>query len=190
MQIYISVPLVITRVLIRVLCLYRRLRHGYVFMRIPLTKGKFAIVDVGDFAEINKHKWYTSQRGRFSYARRGDGIKHGNKTAIAMHREIMGHPKNMYIDHINHNGLDNRRANLRLATPKQNAWNNLPRKGNYSSKYKGVSWHKRDRKWYAKIVIHGKAKHLGGFNDEKAAAAAYNSAAKKLFGEFACLNKI
>lgn len=93
------------------------------------------------------------------------------------------------VDHINGNGTDNRRENLRIASHAQNLAN---RDGwrNSSSKYKGVTFYKRDQKWQAKIAPHGKSIHLGYFEDEMEAAKAYNAAALQHFGAFARLNEV
>jgi hypothetical protein len=106
-----------------------------------------------------------------------------------MHREILRPPGHLVVDHINHNGLDNRKANLRHATRAQNNFNRLIIiREDSSSKYKGVSWRKRKKKWRARICINGERKHIGYFKDEIHAAKAYDKAAKKYHGEFASLN--
>ena len=96
--------------------------------------------------------------------------------------------KGILVDHINHNGLDNRKANLRFATYSQNAWNRKKPTDSGSSKYKGVRWVKDSKKWRAVICNNNRRTHLGFFNDEKEAAAAYDTAAKKHRGEYAFLN--
>lgn len=96
-------------------------------------------------------------------------------------------PKGMVVDHINHNGLDNRKANLRIATFSENRRNSRKAKDT-SSKYKGVSWHKNNKKWHAGININGRRKHLGSFDDEIQAAKAYDEVARKYHGEFSSLN--
>ena len=108
---------------------------------------------------------------------------------MKMHREVIHPPGYLFVDHINHNGLDNRKANLRPATRSQNSFNRLIiiRK-DLSSKYKGVTWGKYKKMWQARIGIYGKRKHIGFFKDEVQAAMAYDKAAKKYHGEFASLN--
>ena len=105
-----------------------------------------------------------------------------------MHRRIMNAPDNLVVDHINYNGLDNRKANLRLATRRQNSLHVIRTMNPGSSKYKGVSWHTYKKRWGAQITTYGKTYHLGYFKDEIQAAKTYDEAARKYHGEFAALN--
>jgi len=105
-----------------------------------------------------------------------------------MHREIIDVPDGFVADHINHNGLDNRKANLRIATPADNARNARYPKINTSSKYRGVWYNPKKKKWRATIGINNKRKQVGYFNKEIDAARAYDEAAKKYHREFAVLN--
>jgi hypothetical protein len=100
---------------------------------------------------------------------------------------IMNTPPHLVCDHINHDGLDNRRAYLRNCTIKQNNANSRSAK-NASSKYKGVSWNKTRKKWAAYIKKDYKQLYLGLFENETEAAKVYDKMAKKLFGKFAQLN--
>ena len=93
----------------------------------------------------------------------------------------------MITDHRNGNGLDNRRANLRICTLSENRMSSRKREG-CSSQYKGIAWDKYRQKWQAYINVDGKRQHLGRFEDEREAARAYDQAAKKRFGNFARLN--
>jgi len=104
-----------------------------------------------------------------------------------MHRCILELPDSLLADHVNANGLDNRKANIRPATRSQNTCN-TPKYKSSRSKYKGVTWHKQRKKWYARIRIRGRAISLGYFNDQTEAAKAYDNAAKKLHAQFASLN--
>lgn len=162
---------------------------------IPLTRRKTAIVDEID-ADLCKLYWYASYGcGKFYAARYIRPIpKH--RAMQRMHRvileRILDRPllKSEHVDHINGNGLDNRRENLRLATPRQNAANKRKTHKDTTSKYKGVSWHKANNKWRATIRIDSKCKHLGLFENEIDAANAYNDAAKRVFGSFCNLNRL
>ena len=159
-------------------------------MKILLTQDKIALIDDKDFPLISEYKWRAC-KNRDTYYAMAHIRKNGKRTGLLMHRLILNAPKEMETDHINHNGLDNRRSNLRFATNQQNSFNQkINKKKSSSSEYKGVSWNKRDKKWYAQIYIDYKLHYLGYFDDEQDAALAYNEAAKKLFGEYACLNLV
>jgi len=169
---------------------YRRIHYGYPFRRIPLTQGKYAIVDPEDYERLNKYKWYAMKGSSTFYAARcvWDPVNKKKRT-IKMHRQIINPPHPLVVDHINHNGLDNRRANLRPATKSQNCINKpyIKQKGAHS-KYHGVTWQKSIKKWQAQIRINGIQTIIGYFNDEIEAAKAYDEAAKKYHKEFAVLN--
>ena len=111
---------------------------------------------------------------------------------ILMHRDLCGLAAGdrRQVDHINGDGLDNRRINLRICTPSQNSANKRKGNGTYSSKYKGVSWAKDRSKWDAYIRVNRVLRKLGGFVNEDDAARAYNEAALKAFGGFANLNVV
>ena len=151
--------------------------------RIKLTWGRYAIVDAEDYEKLKDYKWCTIQGSRTFYAKtfRLSGA------ILAMHRLILDAPKGLYVDHIDHNGLNNRKSNLRLCTNQENLRNKLPRPG-CSSKYKGVSGSKARNKFRANIYLNRKAIHLGYFDSEIDAARAYDKKAHELFGEFAYLN--
>lgn len=160
--------------------------------KIKLTgkvgSGKFAIVDDEDYEHLNQFKWHLNE---FGYARTGTYKFNKHNGAILMHRFILNAPKNMDVDHINHNTLDNRKINLRLCTRSQNLHNSKKRKNVYfSSKYKGVNWQEDIGRWRARIQIEKKPIHLGTFDNEIEAAIAYNNAARKYFGKFAKVNLI
>ena len=154
---------------------------------ISLTQGRFTIVDDGDFEWLNQHKWHwKSKPTGTGYAMR-DVRENGRWKHIYMHRIILSPQGGREPDHINGDGLDNRRCNLRSCTRSQNNMNSRKRRG-CSSRYKGVCWNSRDRKWEARIRVNGRLKQLGYFDDEQEAAAAYDVAAHKLFGQFARVN--
>ncbi len=176
--------------LVALVLFYRRINYGYSFRRIPLTQGKYAIVDPDDYKRLSKYKWYAKKCGKTFYASRTVWTgKNKKRINITMHRQIINPPYPLVVDHINHNGLDNRKANLRPATRTQNNMNRLciKRKGS-PSKYKGVIWHKHTKKWNVQICYNGKRKTIGYFNDEIEAAKSYDKAAKKYHKEFAVLN--
>lgn len=150
---------------------------------IPLTKGKFALVDDVDFDRINAWKWCFLSSG---YAVRRDVIT--NKF-ILMHRQIVNPASNEVVDHIDGDKLNNTRANLRVCNQTRNMQNSN-RYHNNTSGYKGVSWSKQFRKWSADIQHNRKHVFLGYFDNVIDAARAYNTAAMKYFGNFARINEI
>ena len=183
----ITIPDRLARLFVALLLSYRRARYGYAFRRIPLTQGKYAIVDPEDFERLNKHKWYACKSTNTFYAGRTNRV--GKKyISIRMHREVIHPPDHLFVDHINHNGLDNRKANLRTATFAQNSYNRIHFRKSESSKYTGVSWKKQKKKWIVLIRYNCKNKFIGYFKDEIQAAKAYDKAAMKYHGQFASLN--
>ena len=159
--------------------LYHRLRYGYSFSEIPLTRGKFAIVDPEDYPRLAKHKWFFAKSPTGSYAARWQRQKAKNtRKRIWMHREIIHIPKHLVCDHINRNGLDNRKANLRRASVSQNLCNRTKTRTKTRSKYKGLEWDKNQRKWKARIQLNGQKIYLGSFSNEIDAAKAYDKKQK------------
>ena len=126
--------------------------------KIPLTQGKYAIVDDENYEWLSKHKWYAHREGNTFYALRH--TKGKNRKTLRMHREILGVPEGMEADHRSGDGLDNREINLRICTSQENRFNQRKQEGR-SSNYKGVYWNKRDRKWYAQIRHNGKGAYIG-----------------------------
>ena len=146
----------------------------------------YAIVDDEDYEYLDQWKWYVSKRKKTFYAMRNISIN-GKKAVQRMHRFIMSPPKEMQIDHINSNGLDNRKSNLRICTNQQNQQNRHHVKSG-TSRFKGVYWEKKSKKWVAHIRFNYKRIYLGCSCDEEGVARLYDKKAKELFGEFACLN--
>jgi hypothetical protein len=155
--------------------------------RLELTRGYFALVDDGAFEELSAKRWYAliCKYGKVYAARREGPAK--KRVVVLMHRLLLGAAKGEEVDHINGNGLDNRLENLRIATSRQNKFNQGIRSSN-SSGYKGVSWHQKDGKWRSRINIAGKSKWLGNFSCPIEAARAYDAAARVEAGEFAVCN--
>jgi hypothetical protein len=156
--------------------------------KIKLTKGYCALVDDNDFEWLSQWNWYFEPRECTGYAARTEGTK-PKQVKIYMHNRIAGTPTGMTTDHIDHNGLNNQRGNLRICTQSENHMNSQ-RQANNTSGYKGVTWNKNEQKWKARIQKNRKEIHLGYFDTAEKAAYAYNDAARKFFGEFANLNKI
>lgn len=143
-----------------------------------ITQGKFAIVDDDDFERLSKQRWHFSH----GYARGKVG-----KIKTSMHREIMHPPAGMEVDHIDHNGLNNQKSNLRICTPSDNQHNAKLRKDNTSG-YKGVKKATKTKSWEAQIRIKDKRIYLGTYSTPKEVAIAYDNAAKEYFGEFSATN--
>lgn len=154
--------------------------------KIKLTRGKFALVDDEDFDYLNQWKWNAMPDKDNWYATRTDRID-GKKT-IRMHRQLMQAEKGVPCDHIDRNGLNNQRSNLRLCSITENNQNRAKRNSIVSSEYKGISWHSRIKKWQASLGYKGKKVHIGYFLNEKEAALAHDKKAKELHGEFAYCN--
>jgi len=153
--------------------------------QISLTHGFVTLVDDEDYATLVKYRWFARHSGNSLYAQRNERGPEPRGT-VHMHRCIIGCPEGMEVDHVNHNGLDNRRSNLRICTKTQNQANR--RKGRGTSKYKGVTFRHDRYRWEARIRAKGRLIQLGTFSDERSAALAYDYAAVGHFGAFACTN--
>lgn len=162
---------------------------GVVPLGGPKAAGRVVLIDDDDFGLVGAYTWHVQERHRPGRRPNGPYAATTEKRddrllTLTMHKLITGWDR---TDHINHNGLDNRRANLRPASTAQNAHNERPQIGT-SSKYKGVTWHKRVGKWQAAIKTNGKNRYLGCFESEEEAALTYNAAAIETYGEFAHVN--
>lgn len=152
-----------------------------------IAAGRVALIDDGDYDLVMQYRWHAHQGGSGSGTPTGPYAmtRPSRRQRILMHHLIMGCKG---IDHINHNGLDNQRSNLRKATQGQNVQNARKRSTPASSAFKGVFWDTQSRKWKARLQCKGKCYYLGYHTDEIAAARAYDAKALEMFGEFACLN--
>lgn len=148
---------------------------------VPLTQGKFATVDDEDFERVMQLKWRLDSKG---YAFRAQQIN-GKIVRISMHRFIINAPEGIFVDHKDGDRLNNTKSNLRLCDLPQNAKNRSPNK---NKGFKGVNF--KDGGWEAVIKADGKRIYIGYFNNEIAAANAYNHYAKDHHGEFARLNAV
>jgi len=151
---------------------------------IILTQNKVALIDDEDYDLIKKYKWCTSNYHGHYYA-----ATEVNNRTIKMHRLILNVPEYLDVDHIDNNGLNNQKSNIRICTASQNAMN-TKKHSDARSKYKGV-WICKDGKTFrirAGIRVNNKLINLGTFKNEEQAARAYDDAAIKYFGEFANIN--
>lgn len=161
---------------------------------IPLTQGKFAIVDAEDYEWLNQFNWFAKERKYTWYAYRivilgkcksSSNLKR-KRASIQLGRFILNPPKGFEVNYINRNELDNRKSNLRIATKSQVLANQRIKQ--HSSIYKGVIWEKWTSRWRAGITCERKFYNLGRFDDEIDAAKAYDAKALELFSEFAYTN--
>lgn len=171
------------------------------------TRGKEILISRNDFETVRKWYWgiASSDSGGECLQVREYVIRRIGKTRpadpkfgrnIMLHRFIMDAPRDVVVDHINHDTLDNRRENLRLCTTAENGWNLRPflNKHTKTSRYKGVALRKERShcrcKWLVHVAKNGSNKRIGTFKEEYDAAQIYNFVAAELYGEFACLNEI
>lgn len=154
-------------------------------IEIPLTRGYVALIDQADAKLVAGPKWRTSVHAHTLYAVRETwGVNGPNtRTSQYMHALITGWA---VTDHINGNGLDNRRENLREVTTAENQWNRVKTRG--SSRYMGVHWHSRTSQWRAVIRVNNRIHHGGYHHTQEAAALAYDEMARRLRGPLARVN--
>jgi hypothetical protein len=148
-----------------------------------LSNGVSVVIDSADLPLIAPYRWHAHAPRGIWYAYRHARTTDGRGTTQMMHTLLTGWP---LVDHRNGNGMDNRRANLRQASVRENAQNMRAKSG--TSLFKGVSWLNRDRQWRVQIRVVGRRIHVGQFNDETDAARAYDAAARIHHGPFAALN--
>ncbi len=157
---------------------------------IELTQGLVVLIDDEDYAWLSLNKWMAeaaSNSSRTHYAVRWMTNNQGQRRALRMHRLIIGAKPGQQVDHIDGDGLNNQRSNLRVATCTENQRNSRLRMDNTSG-FKGVSWKKQNNRWQASIRVSRKKTHLGYFRSPVEAALAYDHAALTHFGKFARLN--
>lgn len=151
---------------------------------IPLTKNQHAIVDDEDYAFLAQWKWcYQSAPNGRGYAVRREG-----KRSILMHRDLMKPPTGLTVDHINGNGLDCRKCNMRIATHAENMRNRQKQSEGFTSQYRGVYWEANKQRWRACVWLNKKRFCAGYHQSEEAAAKARDAKAVELHREFANLN--
>jgi hypothetical protein len=156
------------------------------------NSGRKTLVDASDLTLFGESIWHEDNYG---YAVRREWVRggKGKQVSVKLHRLIIGAKPGQFVDHINRNRLDNRKSNLRITTHAQNLWNASAKKNNTSG-FKGVSVDKRrlhqKYPYKAEIMVNRKKVYLGSFSTAQEASLAYNEAAKKYFGEFACLNPV
>ncbi len=155
---------------------YRQWKNGYTYRRIYLGESFYAILDEEDYYIHGRFRWSIYCNGSNIYAIRNILQKNGKSKLLLLHKEILKTPKRRVVDHKNGNSLDDRRDNLRIATYLQNSYNRR-KKRNTTSKYIGVSLHKKSKRWEVKIKNRNKHIWIGRFKNEIDAARAYDRAA-------------
>lgn len=158
------------------------------YCEIPLTQGRIALIDATDFFLVQRYKWCATRpnnRGTWYAATRRPKTEGGGKS-LFMHRFILDTPADKETDHINGNGLDNRRENLRVATHSQNQQNRHVASG--KSRYLGVRVGRQGKRWQAAIRISGHEHYLGTYDTQLQAALAYDKAALNAWGMWAGIN--
>lgn len=154
---------------------------------IQLTQGFVSLVDDADFERVSAYHWQADVKPNTVYAIRATRKPDGTKTTQYLHRFILGlTDRHVQVDHIDRDGLNCQRENLRVCTNHQNSHNSRSRGG--ASQYKGVTWDRDKQKWRARFIVSGRRKSLGYFGEEIEAALAYDAAAREHYCEFAHCN--
>jgi hypothetical protein len=146
-------------------------------------KNEKVLVDSRDWERLEQYSWYTSNDGHHLYLK-----ANVEGSTINFHDQVVNPPKNMMVDHIDGNTLNNLRNNLRVCNASQNQANQSVQKIKKTSQFKGVHYSESKQKWISQIGFEKKRKHIGNFNTEIEAAKAYDEVAIDLFGQFAKTN--
>ena len=166
--------------------------------RVPLwhtqraiqSRGKYALVDDDDLEVVLRIKWSAVHVSDLWYAQHSRGGRRPDGDPLMMHRLILGVSQGEKIDHIDGNGLNNQRTNLRIATTSQNGMNSSGKIHARSGRFKGVMWEKDRGLYSARIKVNGVYLNLGRFRTDTAGAWAYDQAAREHYGEFARVNGV
>jgi len=156
--------------------------------QIFLSQDKVALVDDEDYLIACQYRWY-AVKGKYTWYATTRQKNNGEMKTLYLHRIIMRAKEGIEVDHIDGDGLNCIRENMRLCTALDNNRNRRIQRGNKSG-YKGVRWDSRLEKWRSEISVKNKVTHLGVFIQKKDAGLAYNEAAKLYYGDFAKLNNI
>ena len=162
------------------------------FTIISKTHGQHnIIIDDEDWEMVKLYNWHIEYAPATLtyYVNTNKCDNNGKQHNLRLHRYLTNCPKDKMVDHINHDGRDNRKSNIRICTHEENQWNRYKKRNN-NNRYKGVSKSKKSKKWRSYINVNTKAIYLGSYPDEISAAKAYNEAAIKYYGEFALINDL
>lgn len=157
------------------------------FRLVTLTRGMYAKVDREDYEIVSQYKWYATP-GKITWYAKTSAWDNtvGRSRSISMHRLLLDAQPGQLVDHANHDGLDNRRANIRLATNSQNTANSSKKRK--AARYRGLGFNNRLRRWQVYVEKDGYCHYCGSYKNDEEAAKAYDQKAVELFGEFATLN--
>jgi hypothetical protein len=155
-------------------------------VRVPLTRGKFALIDDADASRVLQHRWRVRQAPHTSYAITDIRNQRGELHTVSMHRFILEPEAGLVVDHLDDNGLNNTRANMRLCSQAENAAR--VRRPTSRSGYRGVNRQVLASTWVARICYRGQQIDLGSYPTAEQAARAYDAKARELHGDHARLN--
>lgn len=163
------------------------------FIELPLTKGKVALISPEDLKLVDKYPWHARQNRRggkwYAYTTLPPQDRKTTRS-VSLHRFLMDAQPGTLVDHKDGDGLNCQRHNMRIANHTQNNAHRIGKPSWSKNTYRGVKWHTRDKRWRACLSLNNKTLHLGSFATEEDAARAYNKGALEHFGEFAVLNEV